>query len=103
MHTLINSKRDTKDSAFVVSVHYNKANAAQINLRWKGRHDISQFDFDHFGEVVDCRTETENTGWVVVRHSLHIVPPRTPFGPAIFGTSDLVMPGDAIPLRPGAN
>jgi hypothetical protein len=91
--------KDIKDSAFVVSVHYEKENAARINLRWKGRHDISQFDFDHLGEVVDSNTETENTGWVVVRHSLHSLPSSTPFGPAITGASDLVMPGDAIPLR----
>jgi hypothetical protein len=91
--------KDIEDSAFVVSVHYDGANTARINLRWKGRHDIWQFDVDHLGEVTDCKSETENTGWVIVRHSLHSVPFSTPFGPPIIRTSEPVMPGDAIPLR----
>ena len=57
--------KDASDSAFVVSVHYESLEGAtRINLKWKGHHEISDFDFDHLGEVIGCSRETENAGWV---------------------------------------
>jgi hypothetical protein len=34
------------DSAFVVSVHYDGNGVARLNLKWEGRHEISDFDFN---------------------------------------------------------
>jgi hypothetical protein len=93
------------EAAFVVSVHYNGRNGpARINLKWKGNHEISDFTLDSLGTVVDCETETENTGWAVVRSSQvlndSIVAPLSQFGHRILPSS--VSPGDVIPLRPEA-
>ena len=52
-----------------------------INLKWRGNHRISDFDLDQLGKVMQCETETETSGWVVVQ------------------LSRLVNSGYAIPLR----
>ena len=69
----------------------------------KGNHDISDFDLDLLGEVVNCQAETENTGWVIVRSS-HLLNdlsflPLSQFGHAIRRSSNLAGCGDEIPLR----
>jgi hypothetical protein len=98
--------KSIRDAAFVVSVHYDDPNGpARINLKWKGSHEISDFNLDSLGKVVNCETETENTGWVIVKSS-HIlntlsVAPLSQFGPANLRSSHLVNPGDEIPLRSG--
>ena len=96
--------KDASDSAFVVSVHYESLeNATRINLKWKGHHEISDFDFDRLGEVIGCGTETENAGWMVVQFSrdLHVpsLPPESQFAPMIVQAHDLVSAGDLIHLR----
>ena len=64
------NKEKIRDAAFVVSVHDDVLNrTVRINLRWKGNHDISDFDVDFLGVVVRCEMETENTGRVIVRSS----------------------------------
>jgi hypothetical protein len=78
--------KDLSDSAFVVSVHYDTAKGvAPPNLKWKGRHAISDFDLDHLGDVIGCGTETEKAGWVVVRflqdERIPSLPPESQFGP----------------------
>ena len=93
------------DSAFVVSVHYDgPEGAARINLKWKGRHEISDFDFDHLGDVIGFGAETENAGWVIVQFSrdLHVpnLPPESQFAPMILQSHDPVCVGDSIHLRP---
>jgi hypothetical protein len=93
-----------KTSAFVVSVHYgDPRSSARINLKWKGNRGISDFALDRLGEVVNCETESENAGWVVVNtaHPLNNadVVPFSQFGHLIARSSNLVRPGDAIPLR----
>jgi hypothetical protein len=52
-----------------------------INLKWHDNHHISDFDLDQLGKVMQCETETETSGWVVVQQSR------------------LVNSGYAIPLR----
>ncbi len=62
--------KNASNTAFVVSVHYGATNdIARINVKWKGNHEISDFNFDRVGEVLSSETETENTGWVIVRSS----------------------------------
>jgi hypothetical protein len=71
-----------KDVAYVVSVHEDVSpGTLRINLRWLGNHEIFEFELDRLGEVVNCATETAETGWVMIEHS------------------GLVNPGEAIPLR----
>jgi hypothetical protein len=96
--------KDSSDSAFIVSVHYESLeNATRINVKWKGHHEISDFDFDHLGEVIGCGTETENAGWVIVQFSqnLHVpnLPPESQFAPVVLQSHDLVRVGDLIRLR----
>lgn len=94
----------SRDAAFVVSVHDDfLSGTVRINLRWKGNHDISDFDLDFLGAVVRCEAETEKAGWVIVRSS-HLwnelsFPPVSQFGHAILRSSSLVDSGDEIPLR----
>ena len=93
-----------RDAAFVVSVHDDVwSGTVRINVRWKGNHDISDFDLDFLGEVVRCEAETEHTGWVIVRSS-HLwnelgFPPVSQFGHTILRSPNLVDSGDEIPLR----
>ena len=71
-----------KDAAFVVSLHEDVSpGTLRINLKWQGDHEIFDFNLDQLGKVVNCATETADTGWVLIEH------PR------------LVNPGEAIPLR----
>jgi hypothetical protein len=95
--------KNTADAAFVVSVHDYVSNGVRINLRWKGSHDISDFNLDLLGEVVKCEAETENTGWVIVRLSRPLndltFPPLSQFGHAVLRSSNLAGSGDEIPLR----
>jgi len=93
-----------RDAAFVVSVYDDVLNrTVRINLRWKGNHDIFDFDLNFLGDVVRCEAETENTGWVIVRSSHRWnelrFPPVSQFGHAILRSSNLVDSGEAIPLR----
>ena len=53
----------------------------RINLKWLGSHEITDFDLEKLGKVLNCETETENTGWVIMKH-----PSR-------------LNPGDTVPLR----
>jgi len=98
--------KNIKDAAFVVSIHYDVSDrASRINLKWKGNREIFDFQLDCLGKVLNCETETENAGWVIVRPYPLLqkcsVPPLSQSGPAILRCSDLVRPGDAIPLRLG--
>jgi|ERR1700738_3193218 hypothetical protein len=100
--------KNLNQAAFVVSVHYVHPNGpARLNLKWNGNHQISDFDLDRLGEVLNCETETENTGWVMVRSS-HLLndssmAPLSQFGHLILRSSNLVGPGEEIPLRPETN
>jgi hypothetical protein len=55
------------DQAVVMSYYrHGSAGAIRLNLRWRGLHQVNDFDFDSVGEVQDCQTETEHTGWVIL-------------------------------------
>ena len=70
------------DKAFVMSVHQDVSpEVLRITLRWRGDHEISDFDLAGLGKVLHAEAETENAGWVVIKH------PR------------FVKPGDEVPLR----
>ena len=70
------------DKAFVMSVHQDVSpEVLRINLRWRGNHEISDFDLAGIGKVLHAEAETENAGWVIIEH------PR------------FVKPGDGVPLR----
>lgn len=99
--------KDVTDSAFVVSVHYDgPGGAARINVKWKGRHEISDFDFDHLGDVIGCGTETENAGWAIIQFSQDLyvrsLPPQSQFAPMILQSHNPVSVGDSIHLRPSS-
>ena len=65
--------KNIQNAAFVVSIHYGNTNeVTRINVKWKGNHEIADFNFDRFGEVLSSESETENTGWVVVRSSYRV-------------------------------
>jgi hypothetical protein len=70
-----------KDTAFVLSVHEGvSSGTSRINLKWQGNHEIFDFALNRIGKVMNCATETENTGWVMIENSRFL------------------KPGDAIPL-----
>jgi len=57
----------TPVEAAVVSIRENPDEGrARINLRWEGNHQISDFDLDKLGRVVDSEDETEHGGWAFV-------------------------------------
>jgi len=59
--------RAKADKAVVMSYYpHRSAGAIRLNLRWRGLHQVNDFDFDSVGEVQDCQTETEHTGWVIL-------------------------------------
>jgi hypothetical protein len=92
-----------KDAAFVVSVHDDTQHGAtRINLKWIGNYKIFDFELDCLGKILNCETETENAGWVIVKPSplLRVCSlPPSQSGPAILRCSDIVRPGDAMPSR----
>jgi len=56
----------TEDEAGVVSIRDNPdKRTTRINLRWEGNHQISDFDLDRIGKVLNSEDETEHTGWVL--------------------------------------
>ena len=92
------------DTAFVVSVHYDDPNSRLlINLIWQGDHDISDFDLDRFGKLLNCETETADSGWVVVepydRLKTYLGELQPPFGPPVLEPSFRIAAGDTLPLR----
>ena len=57
----------TENEAAVVSIRENTDDGkARINLRWEGNHQISDFDLDKLGRVIDSEDETEHGGWAFV-------------------------------------
>lgn len=59
-----------KDAALIMGCHeHDVPGTSRINLKWQGDHDISDFDLDRFGTVMGCETETEHTGYVIVKSS----------------------------------
>jgi hypothetical protein len=57
------------ESAIVMSFFKNEAPAgsSRINLKWAGRHEVTDFKLDRLGELVSCETESDQTGWAIVK------------------------------------
>jgi hypothetical protein len=56
----------TEDEAGVVSIRDNPDKlTTRINLRWEGKHQISDFNLDRIGKILNSEDETEHTGWVL--------------------------------------
>jgi hypothetical protein len=82
----------SEDTALVVSVHSDTESrtllnqtvqdrTVRVNLKWQGKHDLTDFNLDRLGKLVSSEVETEHTGWVIIE------PRRS------------VKPGDTVPLR----
>jgi hypothetical protein len=56
----------TENEAGVVSIRDDpNERTTRINLRWEGHHQISDFNLDKLGRILDSEDETEHTGWVL--------------------------------------
>ena len=57
-----------KDTAIVMSCHeHDVPGTWRINLKWQGKHEISDFDLERLGAVQRSEAETEHTGYVIVK------------------------------------
>jgi hypothetical protein len=57
-----------KDTAIVTSCHeHDVPGTWRINLKWQGKHEISDFDLELFGAVERFEAQTEQTGYVIVK------------------------------------
>ena len=57
------------NSAIVMSFFKNDvpAGSSRINLKWPDKHEVTDFKLDQLGELLGCETETDQTGWVIVK------------------------------------
>ncbi len=56
------------DSAIIMSFFKNEFPAGtRINLKWPDKHEVTDFKLGQLGELVSCETETDQTGWVIVK------------------------------------
>jgi hypothetical protein len=57
------------DSALIMSYFTNEvpAGSVRINLKWPAKHEVTDFKLEQLGEMVGCETETDQTGWVIVK------------------------------------
>ena len=66
------------DEAVVMSFHKNEFPAGlRINLKWRDKHEITDFKLDQLGEYISCDNESENTGWVIVKSGRNVSPGET--------------------------
>ena len=57
----------TEVEAAVISIRENTdEGTARVNLRWEGNHQISDFDLNKLGSVLNSEGEAEHSGWAVV-------------------------------------
>ena len=52
--------------AAVMSVREIPDAPRQRNLRWEGKHQISDFEVNKLGRVLDSEDENEHSGWAIV-------------------------------------
>lgn len=58
----------TEVEAAVVSIREKTdEGTARVNLRWEGNHQISDFDLNKLGSVLNSEGEAEHSGWAVVK------------------------------------
>ena len=69
----------TKVEAAVVSIRENPGEGtARVNLRWEGRYQISDFELDKLGRVLNSEDETDqHSGWARVEVPVALVVGRT--------------------------
>jgi hypothetical protein len=88
------------NEAMVLSVDADVApDTFRVCLRWRGDHDISDFDLQRFGKVLRIQDETENTGWAIIERRFHARIAHTLPGWAIHESMRPLTAGDTIPLR----
>jgi hypothetical protein len=64
--------------AAVMSIHENPdEGTARVNLRWEGNHQMSDFDVDKLGKVLDSEDETEHSGWALVERPVTVTVGKT--------------------------
>lgn len=69
----------TEVEAAVVSIRERTdERTARVNLRWEGHHQISDFDLNKLGSVLNSEDEAEHSGWAVVE-----LPVKATIGKAI--------------------
>jgi hypothetical protein len=64
-----NESVKTEIEAAVVSIRENTNDrTARVNLRWEGKHQISDFALEKLGTVLNSEDETgQNSGWAIVK------------------------------------
>ena len=64
--------------AAVMSIHENSdEGTARVNLRWEGNYQISDFDVDKLGKVLNSEDETEHSGWALVERPVKVTVGKT--------------------------
>ena len=62
-----NESMNPEIEAAVVSIHENTNDrTARVNLRWEGKHQISDFTLAKLGTVLNSEDETDHSGWAIV-------------------------------------
>ena len=68
----------TEVQAAVLSIHENSdEGTATVNLRWDGNHQISDFDLDRLGKVLNSEVENDHSGWALVERPVKVTVGRT--------------------------
>jgi hypothetical protein len=89
------------DEAMILSVEADVApDTLRVSLQWQGDHDISDFDLQRFGKVLQIQDETEHTGWAIIEHRFHARIAHPLPGWAMHESMRPLSAGDTIPLRP---
>lgn len=63
----------TEIEAAVVSIRENTNDrTARVNLRWEGKHQISDFALEKLGTVLNSEDETDHSGWALVERPVKV-------------------------------
>ena len=94
-------QKTPRPRATVLSVNeYSAPNSFQVSLKWQGNYDISDFDLQRFGKVLQIQDETPNSGWAIIEQPFRVPIAHGIPGWATVKSTDPLKPGDTIPLRP---
>jgi hypothetical protein len=97
---LRNDRNAATTEAMVLSVNADVApNTVCVSLQWQGDDDISDFDLQRFGKVLQIQAETEKTGWAIIERPFRARIAHTLPGWAIHESVSPLRAGDTIPLR----
>ena len=98
---LSNDRNAATDEAMILSVEADVApDTLRVSLQWQGDHDISDFDLQRFGKVLQIQDETEHTGWAIIERRFHARIAHTLPGWALHESMHPLSAGGTIPLRP---